>query len=224
MMEALLRSLRVLAISDTHAPWVNDKLIEKIYKVIENQPFDVIIQLGDLYDMYSHSKFARSHDICTPKEEIEEGYLWAQNFWKNINKINSKARKIQLKGNHDDRLSRAEHSLYQFRNVETVNDSRDGIEIEDVVYLHGYLSKLGDHTKHLLKNVVHAHTHKGGSIFYKLGGKILWELDCGFSADQNKVPLQYGPTKTTLWTPGYGIIDCNGPRFIPFENSRVLLK
>lgn len=226
------RRLRVLAIPDLHLPWAKQSLIDKIYSILEKQPFDVIIQLGDLYDMYSFSKFARSHDLCTPKEEIEQGYQFALNFWKNIQLRAPKSRKLQIKGNHDDRMmkraferwpeaasivSRAEHSLFQFPNVETIPDSRMGIEIEDVVYLHGYLSKIGDHAKYLLKNVVHGHTHRGGTIFYKLGGKIIWELDCGFAADQSQAPLQYGPTKTMLWTEGFGIIDGAGPRFIPWN-------
>lgn len=224
------RKLRVLCIPDTHAPWAKESVILSVYQALEKTNYDVVIQLGDLYDLYSYSKFARSHDLCTPKEEIEQGFEWARNFWKNIHNRNPKARKIQLKGNHDDRLmkraferwpeaasiiSRAEHSLYDFPNVETVPDSRDGLEIEGVVYLHGYLTRLGDHCKYLLKPVVHGHTHRGGAIFFKLGGKIVWELDCGFSADQDKAPLQYGPTKTTLWTEGYGEVDKDGPRFIP---------
>lgn len=230
------RKRKVLCIPDTHSPWVNEDVILAVYKALETEKFDVVMQMGDLYDLYSYSKFARSHDLCTPKEEIEMGYNWALNFWKNIRKRAPRARLVQLKGNHDDRLmkraferwpeaasiiSRAEHSLYSFPNVETVPDSRDGLEIEGVVYLHGYLTKIGDHAKYLLKPVVHGHTHRGGTIFMKLGGRIIWELDCGFAADQSQAPLQYGPTKTTLWTEGYGIVDPKGPRFIPVSGEKV---
>lgn len=191
--------------------------------------------MGDLYDMYAYSKFARTHDLCTPKEEIEEGFLWAQNFWKNIQKLAPAARKIQLKGNHDDRLmkraferwpeaasiiSRAEQSLYHFKNVETIQDSRDGLEIEGVMYLHGYLTQLGAHARYFLKSVVHGHSHRGGTVFYNIGGTIIGELDCGFAADRNKVPLQYGPTKTMLWTEGYGEIDEKTLRFVPVIESK----
>lgn len=224
------RKLRVLAIPDTHAPWANEKVILKIYEILEKQPFDVVIQLGDLFDMYSFSKFARSHDHCTPKEEIEMGFEWSRNFWKNIHLRNKAARKIQIKGNHDDRLikrafeqwpaaasiiAKAEEGLFKFKNVETIPDSRDGIMIEDVLYVHGYLTKIGDHTRHHLKNVVHGHTHRGGSIFLNLAGKTLWELDCGFAADRAKAPLMYGPTKNMVWSEGFGIIDSMGPRFVP---------
>lgn len=229
------RKLRVLCIPDTHAPWVKESLTLKVYNTLANNKYDVVIQLGDLYDMYSFSKFARTHDICTPKEEVEQGFEWARNFWKNVHKLAPKARKIQIKGNHCDRLMkrtferfpeaasilmRAEHSLFDFPNVETENDSRCPVEIEGVLYTHGHYTKLGDHARYFLKPVVHGHSHRGGTIFYKLGGKIIWELDCGFMADENQVPLQYGPTKNTLWTPGYGEVDKFGPRFIP-ENIKI---
>lgn len=224
------RKLKVLCIPDAHAPWASEAVTLKIYEAISNKKYDVIIQLGDLLDLYSYSKFARSHDICTPKEEVEAGYEWSNNFWKQIHKLAPKSRKIQLKGNHDDRLMkraferwpeaasilmRAEHSLYKFPNVETIQDSRDPLEIEGVIYIHGYLTKIGDHAKYFLKPVVHGHTHRGGTIFLNMGGRLIWELDCGYMADQNAVPLQYGPTKNVLWTEGYGEIDSLGPRFIP---------
>lgn len=229
------RKLRVLCIGDTHSPWVNEKATLAIYECLSREPYDVIIQMGDLYDMYSFSKFARSHDICTPKEEIEQGYEWAHNFWSNINKLNKKAKKYQLKGNHDDRLmkraferwpeaasilTRAEHSLYDFPGVEVISDSRDGLEIEDVLYMHGYLTKLGDHARYHLRNVVHGHSHRGGTIFFNIGGKLIWELDCGFLGDRDMAPLQYGPTKNMLWTEGRGEVDASGPRFIPLDIQR----
>jgi predicted phosphodiesterase len=229
------RKLRVLCIPDAHAPWASEPVTLKIYEAISNNKYDVIIQLGDLYDLYSYSKFAKSHDICTPKEEVEQGYEWALNFWKNIKKLSPKSRKIQLKGNHDDRLMkraferwpeaasilmRAEHSLYTFPGVETIHDSTDALEIEDVIYVHGYLTKIGDHARDHFKNVVHGHSHRGGTHFFKMGKKILWELDCGYMADKEAVPLQYGPTKTKLWTEGYGEVDKNGPRFIPINSKK----
>lgn len=224
------RKLRVLAIPDTHAPWASDRVINKIYKTLEQIRFDVVIQLGDLLDMYAYSKFARSHDHCTPKEEIEMGFEWSRNFWKNIHLRHPHARKIQLKGNHEDRLmkraferwpeaasiiSRAEHSLFQFPNVETIHDSRDGLMIEDVLYIHGFLTKPGDHAKYFLQNVVHGHTHRASTMFMNIGGRKLWELDCGFAADKTQAPLIYGPTKTMIWMEGFGVIDAVGPRFIP---------
>lgn len=226
----MTRKLKVFAIPDCHFPWVDIKNLTKIYDEIENECPQVVIQLGDLYDRFSFSRFARSHNICTPKQEVEEAREMALNFWKNITEASPKSRKIQLRGNHEQRIlsqtldrfpeiysivSRSEADLLKFKGVETIEDAREETEIEGVIYTHGYLTQLGAHCKHMLKPVVHGHSHRGGTVFYNLGGKLIWELDCGYIADNTQVPLQYGMTKTTLWTTGYGIIDKRGPRFVP---------
>lgn len=40
---------------DMHLPWVDAKKLAQIYTAIEREKPDVVIQLGDLYDFYSHS-------------------------------------------------------------------------------------------------------------------------------------------------------------------------
>lgn len=226
----MARKLTVAAIPDTHFPWVNEKALEQCYNIISDIKPDVIIQLGDLYDRFSFSRFARHQDIMTPKEEIESAYEYAFNFWKACNKLAK--RNIQIRGNHDDRLikqacerfpevtsvlMKADADLYKFSGVETINDSREGVWIEDVFYHHGYLTQLGAHMRSIGANVVHGHTHRGGAITELWLGKPLFELDCGYLADKNAAPLKYGPTVHTRWTLGLGVVDKNGPRFICLE-------
>lgn len=228
----MIRKLKVVAVPDLHLPWVCWKKINTVYGIIDNENPDIIIQLGDLKDRFAFSRFARSHDVMSPEEEIIEARNGAVNFWKNIHKAAPKAKKIQLLGNHCARLQRvviekfpeiysivqkADKDLFKFKNVKTIEDHRDGIEIEGVFYCHGWLTKIGDHAKYFLKPVVHGHTHRGGVFHMNAGGKSIWELDCGYLADQSQVPLQYGPTKTVLWTHGIGMIDKYGPRFIPIS-------
>lgn len=78
---------KVFAIPDTHFPWCDHKALVKIYDAIENMSPDVVIQLGDVLDLYSWSRFARSLDIMTPKEELEAGLSDYRVFWKTIKKI-----------------------------------------------------------------------------------------------------------------------------------------
>lgn len=225
-----MKRARVLAIPDMHLPFCDWKKVQKVYELLKEHQFDYIVQLGDLKDRFTFSRFARSHDVMTPKEEVQEARDGAVNFWAQIHKLAPKAKKIQLTGNHEERLikstlekfpeiysiiKKADQEMFKFAQVKTIYDSRAEFEIDGVIYCHGYLTKLGDHAKHLLKPVVHGHTHRGGVIFFNLGGKTIWELDCGFLADPLQVPLMYGPTKTTLWTQGVGIVDAYGPRFIP---------
>ncbi len=229
------RKLKVLAIPDIHAPFHNIKAIAQVYTAIEEEKPDVIIQLGDILDRFCFSRFGRSQDIMTPEEEITEGHQFCQLFWAQIHRLAPKSRKIQLLGNHCARLQRsvidkypeiysivknADKDFFKFPNVQTVFDNRTELEIEGVVYTHGWYTKLGDHCKYLLKPVVHGHSHRGGSMFINIGGQTIWELDCGFLADEKQRALQYGATQTTHWTLGYGIIDKHGPRFIPLTNKK----
>lgn len=223
------RKYRVLAVPDMHLPWVDWKAVDKIYELIEKEKPHVVIQLGDLQDFFAYSRFARSLDVCTPKEEVQEGRAGAVNFWKTVRKLLPRtARCVQLSGNHDRRLlARAlekfpeilsivrVQDLFSFPQVETFQDAADFFELDGVVYTHGYLTRLGDHAKHFQANVVHGHTHRGGVIFFNTRKGPIWELDCGFIADQTAIPLQYGATKHNHWIKGCGLIDDYGPRFIP---------
>lgn len=223
------RKLKVFCIPDMHLPWVCFESLKIIYERIEIEKPDIVIQLGDLYDFYAHSKYARSHDLCTPAEEIFEAYEMAKEFWKHIKKITKRnCRLIQLAGNHTDRIIKRVlekypellclvdvSKLFKFDDVEIILDSRKELEIEGVVYIHGYLTKIGDHCKHILKPVVHAHTHKAGTLFLQTSRGLLWELDCGFIANQEAFPLQYTSTKTTHWVKANGIVDKFGPKICP---------
>jgi hypothetical protein len=103
---------------------------------------------------------------------------------------------------------------FKFKNVETILDARQELYINDIAFIHGYRTKLGDHRDFMLKNVVHGHTHRGGVHFKKIGDKVLFELDCGYIGDPTSKALSYTAQKTTHWTHGFGYIDQYGPRFI----------
>ena len=51
---------KVICVPDMHLPWVDAGALSQIYLAIERENPNVVIQLGDLYDMYSHSKFPRN--------------------------------------------------------------------------------------------------------------------------------------------------------------------
>lgn len=218
---------KVLAIPDLHFPWHDQDTLTWIYKLNQERKPDVIIQLGDLYDMYSHSRFARTHNLCTPKQEIAEGRLGAATMWKHLKSGNPKAVCYQLRGNHDVRADKrilemcpeveslvAMQPLFEFPGVKTIMDASEELELDGVLYIHGHYMKLGDHMNYYLQPVVHGHTHRGGSIYRKIHGQTIWELDCGFASDESQVPLRYTATRRTHWTLGCGWIDDGGPSFM----------
>jgi predicted phosphodiesterase len=222
----------ILVVGDLHFPFVHKEALEALYLFNKEQQPDVIIQLGDAYDMYAHSKYPRSQNIYSPKEEEALGHEGLTNFWKRLQLDNPKAKCVMLMGNHDIRpvkraiesVSSLEHivekhlkSITTFDNVETVYDSREEYEICGILFHHGFLSSLGQHRDFTLSNIVVGHTHKGGVSYRRIKGQTLWELNAGFLGDPEAKVMSYTALKKNAnYTLGWGWIDRFGPRFIHY--------
>jgi len=212
---------KILVIGDTHFPYVNQKYLERIYREIKEHRPSIVIQIGDLYDQYCFSRYSKSSDFTTPEEELSAARKGAQRMWNRIKLLVPRAKLINLKGNHDLRISKriseklpelesvlapGLNDLYRFRDVYTVADERTETIIDGVMFIHGYLSKLGDHAKKNLMSVVCGHSHVGGTVFFNYRGGTLFELNAGYIADKEVLPLQYGGQKMKNWTPGFGLL------------------
>lgn len=219
---------KVLAIPDLHFPWHHQDTLTWIYQMITDTKPDTIVQLGDLYDMYSTSRFSRTHNLMTPKQELAEGRLGASTMWKHINKISPKSKKYQIRGNHDVRPEkRAQEVLpeiesllemrpiFEFSGVTTLMDPSEELEINGIIYTHGTFTKIGAHCIHYMQPVVHGHSHRGGTFYTRKQTGLIWELDCGFASDETQVPLRFTATKRTGWTLGCGLVEDSNPHFLP---------
>lgn len=221
--------MNVCILGDLHFPFHHKRTLNKLFDRLTEEKFSHIIQIGDLLDQYCFTRFPKKN-IRNADREIKYGRELAQEMWYQIHRRQKKAKKVQLLGNHDDRLVKrcqerlpeaqdlVKHSLfelYSFENVKTIIDSREEYFLGDIAFLHGYLSKIGDHTKFMQMKTVHGHRHRGEVTFLPIKGKILWELDVGYMADASKEALSYTPQKTSNSTLGWGEVDFLGPRFIP---------
>jgi predicted phosphodiesterase len=222
---------RVLFVPDTHFPFAHMPTLEKIYRFIEKEKPEVVVQVGDLYDAYSHAKFPRSHNVFTPRDEQAKARAMADEFWSEISRIVPLARKVQLCGNHDvralkrilevypsaeDWIAEKLKELMSFEGVETIFDTRQELMLPgDVMVIHGYRGKIGEHRDHALYNAVCGHQHVGGAVFRQIRGRVLWELNCGLAGDPLSKGMSYTPQRITNWTLGFGWLDEHGPRFIP---------
>lgn len=214
--------MKVLAIPDIHFPFENKRAIKKVIQLIKKEKPTHIVQLGDLYDLYSFSRFDRSMNVMTPAQEVKKAVKLAKEFWIQVRKAAPRAKCYQLKGNHDVRFQRKlmarapefesiidfDH-LFKFPGVTTLKSDRDHLVLDGVTYCHGFLSKSEKHIGHYNTPVVHGHLHKLG-ITTK--GSKLWSMDCGHVANTNALPLQYGASKVTNWCMGYGVIEDGKPR------------
>lgn len=221
----------ILVIGDLHFPFHHKRAYGKLLRRLKTKKFDYIIQIGDLYDQYAFSKYPKSH-LTTPQEELKKARSCAEKMWALIGKYQKHAKKYQILGNHDIRiLKRVQESLpevqemvstffkdlYKFKGVKTIIDPREPLIIKDIMFIHGYKSKNGDHTRFMHMNVVHGHRHRGEISFVPIKGKTLWELDCGYLADFRHIALSYSESKITNWTLGHAEIENGVPRFVPYS-------
>jgi predicted phosphodiesterase len=227
-----LKKNKVVFISDTHFPFVNQEAVKKVLEIIKKEKPTHIIQAGDLLDLYSFSRYDRSLNLTTPEVELQEGLCMATDMWESIRKLVPNAKLIQLIGNHEDRLMktimrqapelsslcRNIKDLYVFKNVHVLNSSKDYIEIDDVIYCHGHYTKLGDHAKFFRKSVVHGHSHRAGIFYEQISNGLIWEMDCGYMADNKALPLQYTQSKFSKWITAVGVIDNGKPTLITLED------
>ena len=116
--------------------------------------------------------------------------------------------------------------LHTFPGVNTVKDHRDELVLKlfgyPIIFLHGYLTKPGQHLNKNRECTVIGHSHTGWVHYASgLGGDTMWELNAGFLGDATSLPLSYTAQrkidKTTL---GFGVIDNYGPRFIPIQTDK----
>ena len=225
----------ILAIGDIHFPFQSQDSLDFAYSFIKEKKPKVIIQMGDLFDFYAHSRFPKRLRL-TAEQEVELGHSLAKKFWAKVRKLAPKAKLYQLRGNHDARPRKRiieaipeilavyqEKDLWTYKGVESVLENE--IIINGIVFEHGYLSKLGDHlAKNDFMPTVRAHSHTGGVHYRRVGkgeGRVTWELDVGYLADPFSPELIYRPSKKFFkWTQGLGFIDANGPAFVPRRNQK----
>lgn len=220
---------RTLIIGDCHFPFVHKPTLERIYEYARLHKPEIIIQVGDLYDLYAHSKFPRSQNLYSPVEEERLGRAGAELMWKTLQEIVPGAKCYQMYGNHDVRpvkrtmevAPQMEHiiakyieSLMSFDGVELIADPRKELIIEDIQFIHGYRNKLGDHRDYTMMNTVCGHLHRAGVVYRRVHGKALWEMNVGFIGDPESKVFGYTPQKIKDYTLGFGWIDADGPRFI----------
>jgi predicted phosphodiesterase len=223
---------KILIVPDLHLPFADMAAVRQVISFSKKFKPDVIVQLGDLYDQYSFSKYRRTLELTSPSEEISLGRKLAGKMWEALRATAKKASCFQLFGNHDSRLIKRVmdklpelesiveepvKDLYTFKGVETKFDERDYVEIEGILFMHGFMCGLGKHLKQFNQNVVVGHSHQGGTIFEKHKDKIIFELNAGHLADVKQLPLCYMPTKISKSTVGFGVIEDGVPSFRPLE-------
>src|SRR5581483_1288903 len=78
-------AMTIIAIPDIHYPFQNVKAEEECLYAIKQERPSHVVQLGDLYDQYSFSRFTRKN-LGTPEEEVRAAVSSAQSLWNRVRK------------------------------------------------------------------------------------------------------------------------------------------
>jgi predicted phosphodiesterase len=223
---------KVLVIPDTHFPFEDKNALEKLFTVAKDFKPDLVIQIGDLYDMFAYSKYANGISVMTPKDESDRARVCAERMWSRVRKACPNARCVQLVGNHDERplnkilekCPENEHvakswllDQMSFDGVETILDPKEEFIYDGVCYMHGF-RKFGEHATFNQMNTVTGHLHRGAVQWNQNVDGSYFELNVGMIADKNSPALHYkSQNRISKMTVGFGMIDRLGPRFVSLE-------
>lgn len=223
--------VKVVAVPDLHFPWCDQEALDKVYDLIKKEQPTHVIQLGDMLDLYSFSRYEKDASFTTPEEELSTALAMAKEFWETVQRLAPKAKCFQLIGNHEDRLHKTVakkapelmglipswKKFFGFKGVKVAKSSKDHFVIDKVIYTHGHYTKLGDHAKFYGKSVCHGHSHRPGIYVEQKDKGSIFELDCGYLGDHAALPLQYTQSRVTKWTKAVGIIFNRNPQIILLE-------
>lgn len=200
----------VLALGDAHSPWIYWPTVDLFVKRVaatRGKANVHVVQLGDLLDMYSFTRFPRSHDLYTPKEEVRRGRAGAERIWERIQRANPKAKCWQLIGNHDVRPHKRIseqlpetsslfdlRALWQFDKVTTMKGDQDDLIIGNISIVHGFTA-LGGHVEYTKRNTICGHLHRGNVVTRRYGRRTLWEANAGWCGNPKALPLSYSQLK-----------------------------
>lgn len=223
---------KAIWLGDSHFPFSNSAALRKIVEFVRKFQPEIIGQIGDLYDQYSFSKYTTVRNQFTPQQEMRRGFKMATEMWASLRAAAPRADRFQILGNHDLRIRKRLLErlpdldleirqkklvdldlLFAFDGVKVDMNYPNEIPFEGYLAIHGFRNK-GEHVKYYHQNVVLGHLHVGGVDTIRAGNKTLWELNCGFLGNPKALVFKYGETGLRRWTPGFGLVDDLGPRFV----------
>lgn len=214
---------KILVLPDIHVPYQNDEAIEAAIKLGEEFQPDEIVQLGDLLDCYTLSRYSRS---ATRHGNIAEEIEQARDLLEMI-KLRTGAKKATfIEGNHEARIRkyimdkcpdlRDLKALRVDHMLELADIGWDFIpehkfyQVNDVFFTHGEYANMHSAKKHIDEyrvTVIHGHTHRITSRYHRGLDKTIVGVEMGFLASFD-VGAEF--VKKANWQHGVGTVLIDG--------------
>lgn len=195
--------MKIVAIPDLHFPFVDKVKLAEAVRITNKFNPEAVIQLGDLYDQISFSKYARdvSEINLTPAKEAELGRGMAEVFWNSLKKRNRTLLQI-TDANHDVRIvkrmnERAPEASFIAKEWLRHQLTFDGVKcveseycLDGIMFMHGH-KKAGTHAPYNQMNTVTGHTHTAGIKYFSNIFGNYWEANSGWLGDKSSPVFSY---------------------------------
>lgn len=177
-----------LVIPDPHAhPDHDNKRAEYLGKLIVDLKPDVVVNLGDMWDMSSMSAYdkgGKSFQGRTFKKDIDAGLDFDDRLWYNIRKAKKKKPySVFLEGNHEFRLKKAINTQPELEGVISFEDFNLNRNYDEVIEYAGntpgYTEIDGVHYAHYFVSGVMGRPIGGEHPAYSLLTKEFTSCTCG---------------------------------------------
>lgn len=219
-----------IAIGCVHVPFQNQSLIKGIFDLMDTYKYDGIVIGGDFLDMAALSDYERgkvSHTGVTLREEYDTANEILNVF---DEKLDSKALRVYLFGNHEARYFRwmsdvnnsklgnvlnPEHELkLNERGYEVLdNYVTDYYKLGSLQVMHGEYYNIHTAKKHLdvfRRNVIYWHTHR--VQIYREGDFCAW--NSGMLGQIDAPCFDYAKRGTKMqWANGFSVIHTDEQEF-----------
>jgi len=220
--------MRIAVYGDTHFPFHDQGAIDLAHDVVKDFKPDLIVQIGDLKDQFSFSKYAKNQSSIrmTPQQEAKQARAEAEMFFADLRKVSKKADIVCVLGNHDTRIVRqicdkapeltfvASEWLkgyHTFKGVRVINDS---IIVDNIMFEHG-CRKMGQHAPFNQMNTCTGHFHKAQIKYFSNIDGPFWEFNVGWLGDVCAPVYSYKESSKINDTHiGVGLIENGQPRFV----------
>lgn len=217
-------SLKVMAISDMHHPFVHPCALDFLVAVHKKQKPDVVVCLGDEIDACALSDWEHDPDGMSAGDELRSAIQSLKPFYQAFPVVHV------CTSNHTSRPYRQAHKHGIPKLL--MRDYRDWLGapkgwqwadewvFDDVCYEHGDAGRSALELAIAgMRSVVAGHIHTKANIqFYANAVKTLWGMQCGWMGDRRAYAMKYASKQKAKGILATGIVN----RAMPFIHPLLL--